>query len=85
MRTLSSRQHQTEKLPPVDANTKLQTYNMKAHIMELSPDLFNGISTIKDAEVKLDVNPDITPIVQLPRKVPQGMIQLLKEELTRME
>ena len=41
---------------------------MKSHIMELFPDLFNGIGTIKDAEVKLDVNPDVTPIVQALRK-----------------
>ena len=59
------------KLPPVDVNIKLQTYNMKSHIMELFPDLFDGVGTIKDAEVKLDIDPDVTPIVQPPRKVPQ--------------
>ena len=58
---------------------------MKVHIMELFPDLFDEIGTIKDAEVKLDVSPDVTPIVQAPRKVPQVMIQCLKEELTQME
>ena len=53
--------------------------------MELFSDLFEGIGTIKDAEVKLGISPDITPIVQTPRKVLQVMIQPLKEELTQME
>ena len=73
------------KLSPVDVNTKLQTYNMKSHIMELYPDLLDGVGTIKEAEVKLDVDPNITPIVQPPRKVPHAMIQPLKEESSRME
>ena len=62
-----------------------QNFNMKSHIMEFFPDLFDGVGTIKDAEVKLDVDPDVTPIVQPPSKVPQVMIQPLKEELSRME
>ena len=53
--------------------------------MGLYPDLFDGIGTIKDAEVKLNVSPDITPILQDLRKVPQVMIQPLKKELTRIE
>ena len=39
----------------------------KQHILELFPELFNGIGTMKDAEVILDVNPDVEPVVQ-----PQG-------------
>ena len=35
--------------------------------------------------MKLDVSPDVTPIVQAPRKVPQVMIQCLKEELVQVE
>ena len=53
--------------------------------MELFPYLFDGAGTIKDAEVKLDIDPDVTSIVQPPRKVPQVLIQPLKEELSRME
>ena len=53
--------------------------------MELFPDLSDGIGTIKDAEVKLDVSPDVTSIIQALRKVPQAMIQPLKEELAQME
>ena len=42
-------------LPPVDVNLKLRP-DCKAHIMELFPDLFDGVGTIKDAVVKLDIN-----------------------------
>ena len=58
---------------------------MKAHIMELFPDLFDGIGMIKDAIINLDVNPNAIPVVQPPRKVPQAMIEPLKTELNRME
>ena len=60
---LDSMNAEQTKLPPVNVNTKLQTYNMKLHIMELFPDFFDGVGTSKDAEVKLDVDPDITQIV----------------------
>ena len=53
--------------------------------MEWFPYLFDGIGTIKDAEVKLDIDPYITSIVQPSRKVPKVIIQPLKEELSRME
>ena len=36
---------------------------------------------MKDAEVKLDVDPNVTPILQPLRKVPQAMIQPMNEEL----
>ena len=47
------------KLPPVDVNIKLRS-DCKAHIMELVPDLFQGVGTMKDTIVKLDVYPSIT-------------------------
>ena len=55
---------------PVSIETKLRP-DCKAHIMELFPDLFEGIGTLKDAIVKLDVNDSITPVVQPPRKIPR--------------
>ena len=61
-----------------DINTKLRSNDMKAHVMELFPDLFDGIGMIKDAIMNLDITPDAVPIVQLPRKVPQAMIEPLK-------
>ena len=69
--------------PPVDINTKLKP-DTKAHVMELFPELFDGLGTMKDAMVHLDVNPSVTPVVQPPRKVPQAMVQPLKDEIDRM-
>ena len=43
----------------VDINLKLRP-DCKAHVMELFPDLFDGVGTIKDAVVKLDVNETYT-------------------------
>ena len=70
-------------LPPVDINIKLRP-DCKTHIMELFPELFKGIGTIKDAIVKLNVDQNVTPIVQPPRKIPQAMVKPLKHEIERM-
>ena len=70
-------------LPPVDVNTKLRN-DCKAHILELFPELFDGIGTMKDTEVILDVNPDVEPVVQPPCKIPQAMVKPLKHEIDRM-
>ena len=70
-------------LPPVDVHTKLRS-NCKAHVMELFPELFDGIGTIKDAIVKLNVDQSIIPVIQPPRKIPQAMVDLLKQEIDRM-
>ena len=70
-------------LPAVDIHTKLRP-DCKAHIMELFPELFNGVGTIKDAIVKLNVDDNITPVIQPPRKIPQAMIDPLKQEIERM-
>ena len=69
--------------PPVNIETKLRP-DCKAHIMELFPDLFEGIWTLKDAVVKLDIDDSITPVVQLPRKIPQAMLEPLKYEIEWM-
>ena len=68
---------------PVNVNTKLRP-DCKQHILELFPELFDGIGTMKDAEVILDVNPDIEPVVQPPHKIPQAMVKPLKCEIDRM-
>ena len=47
-------------LAPVDINTKLR-FDCKAHIMELFPEFFDGIGTIKDAIVKLKHGPECHP------------------------
>ena len=70
-------------LPPVDVETKLRP-DFKAHVMELFPDLFDRISTIKDAVIKLDIDQTVPPVIQPPRKIPQAMVNLLKQEIKRM-
>ena len=53
---------------------------MKQQIMELYPDLFSGVGTIKNAVVHLDV----IPVVGSPHHVPHAVQPKLKEELDRM-
>ena len=48
--------------------------------MELYPELFEGVGTMDSAEVKLDVDLSIPPVVQPPRKILQAMIKPLKRE-----
>ena len=69
--------------PPVDIHTKLRP-DCKAHVMELFPEIFEGIGTIKDAIMKLNVDDSITPVIQPPRKIPQAMVGPLKQEIERM-
>ena len=69
--------------PPVNIETRLRP-DCKAHIMELFPDLLEGIGTIKDAIVKLDINDTIIPVVQAPMKIPQVMVEPLKQEIEWM-
>ena len=52
--------------------------------MELLSELFNGLGTMKDAIVKLDMDENVTPVVQPPRKIPQAMIDPLKQEIEWM-
>ena len=70
-------------LPPVDVNTKLRS-DCKMHIMDLFLELFNGIGTIKDAIMKFNMVQSIILVVQPPRKIPQVMVELLKQEIERM-
>ena len=71
-------------LPPVDLNTKTDVADPKAHIMNLFPDLVGGVSTMENVQVHLDVNPEIEPVVQAPRKIPHSMMEPLKAELDCM-
>ena len=71
------------KLPPVDVHTKIDINDPKGHILHLFPDLFEGVGTMEDVQVHLDVDPTIEPVVQAPPKIPQGMLHPLKSELDR--
>ena len=70
----------TKVLPPVDMHLKFHP-NCKNHILELYPDLFDGVGTMKHAMVKLDINQAVIPVVQPLRKVPQAMMEHLKKKL----
>ena len=72
-------------LPPVPLDTKIDETNLKAHVMRLYPDLFDGLGTIKNAVIHLDVKPYAVPTVCSPRRVPDALQNSLKEELDRME
>ena len=72
-------------LPSVSLDTEIDSTNLKAHIMHLFPDLFEGVGTIHDAIVHLDVWPEATPIVCSPIRVPDALHDDLKTELDRME
>ena len=59
---MPNQKRNTKPLPPVDVELKLRP-DCNAHIMELFPDLFDGVGTIKDAVVKLDISKSITPVI----------------------
>ena len=76
-------QTQQDFLPPVPISTKLEG-DVKQQIMDLYPDLFSGVGTIKNAMVHLDVKPGAVPVVCSPCHVPHAVQPKLKEELDRM-
>ena len=57
---------------------------LKGHILQLFPDLFEGIGTMEDMQVHLDVDSTTEPVIQAPRMIPHGMLDPLKSELDRM-
>ena len=56
-------QTQQDALPPVPINTKPEG-DLKQQIMDLYPDLFSGVGTIKNAMVHLDVKPGAVPVLK---------------------
>ena len=81
---LDLQQTQQDVLPPVPISTKLEGDDVKQQIMDLYPDLFSGVGTIKNAMVHLDVKPGAVPVVCSRRHVPHAVQPKLKEELDRM-
>ena len=77
-------QTQQDILPPVPISTKLDGNGVQQQIMDLYPDLFSGVGTIKNAMVYLDVKPGAVPIICAPHHVPHAVQPKLKEELDRM-
>ena len=73
------------KLPPVDVNLKFRP-DCKAHVMELYPDLFDGVGTIQMVpEVKLDVDPSMYhQWCNLQGRFHSATIEPLKKEIDQM-
>ena len=76
-------QVQEDILPPVSISTRLEG-DVKQQIMNLYPDLFSGVGTIKNAMVHLDAKPGAISVVCSPHHVPHAVQPKLKEELDRM-
>ena len=77
-------QTQQDVLPPVPISSKLEGDDVKQQIMDLCPDLFSGVGTIKNAMVHLGVKPGAVPVVCSPHCVPDAVQPKLKEELDKM-
>ena len=58
-------------LPPVDIHLKLHP-NCKNHILELYPDLFDGVGMMKHALVRLEIDQMAVPVVQPPEESTTG-------------
>ena len=74
----------TPQLLPVPISTRFEGDDVKQQIMQLYPELFSGVGTIKNAMVDLDVKPGAVPVVCSPHCVPHTVQPKLKEELDRM-
>ena len=66
------------KLSPVDINTKIDDKDPKSHILQLFPNLFEGIETMENVQAHLNDDPKIEPVVQAPLKIPHIMLEPLK-------
>ena len=71
-------------LPPVLISTELEGNDVKQQIMELYPDLFARVGSIKNAMVHIDVKPSTVAVVCSPGPVPHAVKPKLKEELDQM-
>ena len=56
----------TVKFLPVDLHTKIDPNDPKGYILQLFSNLFEGVGTMEDVQVHLDVDPAIEPVVQAP-------------------
>ena len=72
-------------LPPVPLDTKIDETNPKAHVMQLYPDLFNGVGTIKNGVVHLDIKPGAIPVVCSPWRVPDALKRLIERRIGQDE
>ena len=59
----------------------LQEENLESE----NADVFEGLGEIKGVQHKIQIDPNATPVVHPPRRVPVALREPLKEELQRME
>ena len=71
-------QVQQDVLSPVPISTRLEG-DMKQQITDLYPDLFSGVSTIKNAMVYIDVKSGAIPVVCSPHHVPHAVQPKLRK------
>ena len=71
---------QQDVLPPVPICTKLGGDEVKQQVMDLYPDLFADVGTIKNAMAHLDVKPGAVPVVCEPLHVCHAIQSKLKDE-----
>ena len=61
-------------------------YRFKEESLESEyTDVFEGIGEIRGAQHKIKIDPNATPVIHPPRRVPVALREPLKEELQRME
>ena len=44
--------------------------DVKTEVLQKFPEVFTGISTVKDYKAKIHVDPAVTPVAQKPQRVP---------------
>ena len=61
-------------------------YSLEKYRLETEDaDVFEGLGEIKGVQHKIQIDPNATPVVHLPCRVPVALREPLKEELQRME
>ena len=56
-----------------------------AQILQQHHEVFQGMGNLKNCEVKLEINPTVTPVTQNSRRLPHSMRKKVNEKLKQME
>ena len=80
-------------LPPIlglksclELGLEQRIYSLKEESLESEyADVFEGLGEISGVQRKIKIDPNATPVIQPPRRVPVALREPLKEELQRME
>ena len=82
--------HTAEKLNLIKINKKAVIANVVTNsnaesIAEEFADRFEGLGKLAKVQVKIHLNPDVTPVIQPHRKIPFHLRQKVKDELQHLE